>query len=66
MQGLDEILRELRAIEDFDALFLAQSKHCREEVDGFAFRQLRKKELLGFVDESKCARHPPWQPGVDG
>ena len=46
MLSLDEILSELRAIEEFDALFLARSEHYPEEVVGFAFRQLRKQELL--------------------
>ncbi len=53
MVSLDDILRELRAIEDFDALFLARSKHYPEEIVGFAFRQLRKQELLGFVQSKE-------------
>ncbi|HLM80332.1 MAG TPA: hypothetical protein VK302_06835 [Terriglobales bacterium] len=49
MLNLDQILRELRAIEDFDAL-LATSEHYPEEAIGFELRKLRKSELLALAE----------------
>jgi hypothetical protein len=49
MLNLDQILRELRAIEDFDAL-LAASEHYPEEAIGFELRKLRKSELLALAE----------------
>jgi len=49
MLSLDQIQRELKAIRDFDILFLAASEHCPEEIIGFKLRQLRKQELLGLA-----------------
>jgi hypothetical protein len=49
MLSLDQIQRELRAIEDFDTLLLAASEHYPEEVIGFELRKLRKQELLGLA-----------------
>jgi len=46
MLSLDQIVRELRAIEDFAVLFLAASEHDPEEVIGFELRKLCKRELL--------------------
>jgi hypothetical protein len=48
--SLDQIQRELKAILDFDVLFLAESRHYPEEIVGFEVRQLRKQELLGFAE----------------
>ena len=55
MLNLDQIQRELRAIEDFDNVFLAASERRQEEVVGFLFRQLRKQELLR-LEESIVSR----------
>lgn len=44
MLSMDQIQRELKAILDFDILFLSASDHCPEEIDGFKFRQLRQQE----------------------
>ena len=49
MLSLDQIQRELRAIVDFDVLFLAANTHYPEEIDGFKFRQLRRQELLALA-----------------
>ena len=50
MLSFDQIQRELRAILDFDNLFLAGSEHYPEEMDGFELRKLRKQELLGLAE----------------
>lgn len=50
MPSLNQIQRELKAILDFDILYLAASRHYPEEIVGFKFRQLRKQELLGFAE----------------
>ena len=49
MLSLDQALRELKAILDFDDLFLAWSEHYAEEIIGFELRKLRKQELLGMA-----------------
>lgn len=46
MLSLDQIQRELKAILEFDILFLARDENYREEVVGFEMRKLRKLELL--------------------
>jgi hypothetical protein len=46
MLNLDQIVRELRAIENFDRLFFAASEHRSAEVIGFELRILRRRELL--------------------
>jgi hypothetical protein len=56
MLSFDQIQRELKAILDFDLLFLAASKHYPEEIDGFKFRQLRRQELLGLAESSRWHR----------
>ena len=50
MLNLDQIQSELRAIEDFDAVFVAANRRYPEEVVGFAFRQLRKQELVRLAE----------------
>jgi len=50
MLSLDQIQRELKAILDFDILFLASSKHYPEEVIGFELRKWRKQELLWLAE----------------
>ena len=45
MLSLDQIQRELKAIEDFDFLFSAASEHRPEEIVGFELRRLREQEL---------------------
>jgi hypothetical protein len=50
MLSLDQIQRELKAILDFDILFLAKSEHYPEEIVGFELRKLRKQELLGLAE----------------
>jgi hypothetical protein len=50
MLSLDQILRELKAIEDFDALFLTSSQPCPEEVIGSKLREIHKRELLALAE----------------
>ncbi len=50
MLSLNQLLRELSAIEDFDTLFLAGSEHYPEEVIGFELRKFRKRELLALAE----------------
>ncbi len=50
MLSFDQIQREIKAILDFDILFLAASTHYPEEIAGFKFRQLRRQELLGLAE----------------
>jgi hypothetical protein len=52
MLNSDQIQRELTAIETFDILFLETSKRDPDEVVGFLFRQLRKRELLRLESNS--------------
>ena len=47
--SLDQIQRELKAMLDFDILFLAASAYYPEEIVGFELRKLRKQELLGLA-----------------
>jgi hypothetical protein len=47
---LDQIRRELRAIEEFDNLFLTRSEHYPEEIVGFELRKFLKQELLGLAE----------------
>lgn len=56
MLSLDQIQLELKAILDFDLLFLAASEHYPDEIVGFKFRQLRRQELLGLA-ESLASRN---------
>jgi hypothetical protein len=49
MLSLDQIQRELKAILDFDTLFLACCEHYPEEIVGFELRMFRKQELLGLA-----------------
>jgi hypothetical protein len=50
MLSMDQIQRELKAILDFDILFLARSEHYSEEIVGFEMRKLRKQELRGLAE----------------
>jgi hypothetical protein len=56
MLRLDQIRRELQAILNFDTVFLGEFEHQPEEIIGFTFRQLRKKELL-VLAESLTSRN---------
>ncbi len=56
MLSFDQIQRELKAILDFDLLFLAASERYPEEIVGFKLRQWRKQELLGLA-ESLASRN---------
>jgi hypothetical protein len=47
----DQIQRELKAIVDFDALFLAANEYHAEEIDGCECRILRKIELLELAGQ---------------
>ena len=53
MLSLDQIQRELKAIEEFDILFLADAAKGKEETleqaIGFIMRQARKQELRDFL-----------------
>jgi hypothetical protein len=50
MLSMDQIQRELKAIMDFDILFVAWSEHHPEEIVGFEMRKLRKEELRGLAE----------------
>ena len=54
MLSLDQIQRELKAIEEFDMLFLAETERGKEETleDALRFfiRQARKQELRWFQE----------------
>jgi len=50
MLSMDQIQRELKAILNFDIVFLAWSEHHPEEIVGFELRKLRKQELLGLAE----------------
>ena len=50
MLSMDQIQRELKAILDFDILFLSRSAHYPEEIVGFEMRKLRKEELRGLAE----------------
>jgi hypothetical protein len=50
MLSLDQIQRELKAIMDFDILFVAWSEHYPDEIVGFEMRKLRKQELRGLAE----------------
>lgn len=41
----ENVRNELRAIRDFDILFLSEDQNREEECAAFVFRQLRKQEL---------------------
>jgi hypothetical protein len=42
MPSLDQIQRELKAILNFDILFLAAGEHYPEEIVGFELRKFRQ------------------------
>ncbi|MGB9072904.1 MAG: hypothetical protein WCC22_09545 [Terriglobales bacterium] len=46
MLSLVQIQRELKAIREFDKLFVTEPEHTPEEIAGFQLRKLRKQELL--------------------
>ena len=54
MLSLDQIQRELKAIEEFDMLFLAETERGKEETleDALRFfiRQARKQDLRWFQE----------------
>jgi len=50
MVTLDQIQRELKAILDFDRLFLTGGEHYADEIIGFEVRKLRKRELLALAE----------------
>jgi hypothetical protein len=50
MLSLDQIQRELKAIMDFDILFMAWSENYPEEIVGVEMRKLRKQELRGLAE----------------
>jgi hypothetical protein len=62
MLSLDQIQRELKAILDFDLIFLAASKHYREEIVGFEVRQCRRQELLRDMESLRVRRPNPSDP----
>ena len=49
MLSLDQIERELNAIDEFDEKFLSEADHTVEEIVGFRLRQIRKQELLDLA-----------------
>jgi hypothetical protein len=56
MLSLDQIEGELKAIRDFDILFLARREHHREEIVGFELRKLRKQELLELAKSQRALK----------
>ena len=60
MLSLDQIQRELKAIEEFDMLFLAQTERGKEETleDALRFiiRQARKQELRWFQESHAATK----------
>jgi hypothetical protein len=49
MLSFDQIQRELKAIVEFDQLFITIPEHCPEEWSGYECRVLRKIELLDLT-----------------
>jgi len=47
--SFDQIQRELKAMLDFDVVFLSVDDPCQEEIDGFQIRKLRRIELLALA-----------------
>jgi len=56
MLTLDQIQRELKAILEFDIVYLAASNHYPDERMGFELRKSRKRELLALA-ESLASRN---------
>jgi len=56
MLSLDQIQRELKAIDEFDAVFLAERDHTLQDVVGFRERQNRRRELLELA-KAQGAEH---------
>jgi hypothetical protein len=50
MLSLDQIQRELKAIQNFDILFSAATEHYSDEEIGFEMRKVRRLELLGLAE----------------
>ncbi len=51
MLTLDQIARELKAIERFDTLYLLEEEHTAEAMIAFRARQMRKRELMKMVEK---------------
>ena len=51
MPSLDELQRELRAIRQFNVLFLAEPAKRRDDFIAFLIRQAREWELLWALEE---------------
>jgi hypothetical protein len=49
MISWDQVRNELKAIQEFDILFLAADEHHKDDCLAFLLRQLRKNELVGFI-----------------
>jgi len=49
MLSLDQIERELKAIETFDRKLLAENCLTAEEMIGFKAREMRRRELLNLL-----------------
>jgi hypothetical protein len=56
MLSLDQIQRELKAIEAFNTLYALAEKHWPDEVVGKVCRMVRKQELLDMAEE-KASRN---------
>ena len=50
MLSLEQIQRELRAIEQFDILFFAERLKRNDDSVAFVIRQIRKLELLQLLE----------------
>ena len=46
MMSLDQIHREIKALEEFDSEYLSHREHYPDEIVGFELRQIRRQELL--------------------
>jgi hypothetical protein len=49
MLSLDQIQRELKAILEFDIVYLAAHNHYPDEVVGFQLHEIYQQELLGLA-----------------
>jgi DNA-binding IclR family transcriptional regulator len=51
MLSLEQVRRELKAIRDFDILFLGSEEHPKDDCLAFVLRQHRKDELTAIAQK---------------
>ncbi|MGA8541274.1 MAG: hypothetical protein WB566_17360 [Terriglobales bacterium] len=56
---LDQIERELKAIEQFDTQYLLEEEHTTMGMAEFRRRQERKRELLELAKDRKTSQPKP-------